>query len=197
MAFRDVDPTGVRAEGDPPGHLLVELSAVGTARGKAGRRLWLQPPKDPLQGRLNPATTAWNASPGFAVTLEQAKFMLNPQDLQIRPQPLSSPSMALALLLRAPAPRPAVSLPDPRGGPPPGLNPSPLLGKQFLRFRAQAAPGSKVSAPLVQAAPPSDLIPLFITHLPASFVEPHHCDGSVTKPRFPESRGVVCSAFLL
>lgn len=171
MAFQDVDPTGVRAEGEPPGHLLVELSAVGTARGKAGRCLWLQPPKDPLQGRLNPATAGWNPSPGFAVTPEQANSCLY---LQIRPQPLSSPSMALALLLRAPAAWPAVSLPDPRGGPPPGLHPSPLLGKQFLRLRAQAAPGSKVSAPLVQAAPPRDLILLFITHLPASFVEPHH-----------------------
>lgn len=78
MAFQDVDPTGVRAEWGPPGHVLVELTAVGTARGKAGCRLWLQQPRDPLQDRPKPATVGWNPSPGFAVTTT-SQSMLSPQ----------------------------------------------------------------------------------------------------------------------
>lgn len=68
MAFQEVDRTGVRAREDPPGHLLVVL----TAWVKADGRLWLSQPRDPLRGRLGPVTTAWKPAPGFAVTLEQA-----------------------------------------------------------------------------------------------------------------------------
>ena len=54
MAFQEVDRTGVRAREDPPGHLLVVL----TAWVKADGRLWLSQPRDPLWGRLGPVTTA-------------------------------------------------------------------------------------------------------------------------------------------